>query len=95
VPGLPRFVCEKCSEMLKMFSKFQVNFRRSEEHFKVAVEDREHFHMDSLISFAKLIEKEKLILNELENDQKSDPLANNAIKKTKKAKKSKSKLGRK
>ncbi|KAL7736307.1 hypothetical protein ACLKA6_014784 [Drosophila palustris] len=90
LPGLPRFVCEKCLDLLKTFSIFQVDFRRSEEDFKMALDARENFHMDSLIEFANSVEMEK----EMENDQKSAALVTNFIKKTKKTKKSKSKLDR-
>ncbi|KAH8398978.1 hypothetical protein KR222_007349 [Zaprionus bogoriensis] len=87
LPGLPRFVCEKCLSLLKTFSIFQVDFRRSEEDFKMALEARRHFHMDSLIAFSNAIEMEM----QKDNDQKN-ALVTNFIKKTKKTAKSKSKI---
>ncbi|XP_034108299.1 uncharacterized protein LOC117570638 [Drosophila albomicans] len=89
LPGLPRFVCEHCLKLLKTFSVFQVDFRRSEEDFKMALEARKHSHMDALIEFSNSIEMEK----QLDNDQKNAALVTNFLKKShKKTNKPKSTL---
>ncbi|KRF79483.1 uncharacterized protein Dvir_GJ26953 [Drosophila virilis] len=88
IQGLPRFLCEKCLNILKTFSIFQVDFRRSEEEFKMAIEARRTYQMDTLMEFSTAIEMEK----QRENDQKNAALVTNFLKKAKKTSKSKSKL---
>ncbi|KRG05340.1 uncharacterized protein LOC26528607 [Drosophila mojavensis] len=82
IQGLPRFLCEKCLNILKTFSIFQVDFRRSEEDFKMTIEARRTSQMDALMEFSSAIEMEK----QRENDQKSAALVTNFLKKTKKNK---------
>lgn len=76
---MPRFICEKCLSHLKAFSNFQVDFRRSEEGFRMALEARKHLHMDSLIAFSNSIEMEK----QQENDHET-AIVTNIIKNNKK-----------
>ncbi|XP_030382285.1 uncharacterized protein LOC115629845 [Scaptodrosophila lebanonensis] len=59
VPGLPRYVCEKCLDVLKKFSTFQLAFRRSEEKLYMALERRKNAPMESLITFAHEIETDR------------------------------------
>ncbi|XP_023163321.1 uncharacterized protein LOC111594302 isoform X2 [Drosophila hydei] len=88
IQGLPRFLCDKCLDVLKTFSIFQVDFRRSEEDFKMTIEARRTYQMDTLMEFSSAIEMEK----QRENDQKNAALVTNFLKKAKKNNKSKPKL---
>ncbi|XP_017838685.1 uncharacterized protein LOC108596955 [Drosophila busckii] len=88
MPGLPRFLCEKCLDLLKTFSMFQVEFRRSEEAFRMFIEGRKQLPMETLIEFSNSIEHEK----HKESEQQSAALVNNFLTKAKKNRKSKSKL---
>lgn len=59
-----------------------MDFRRSEEDFKMTIEARRTSQMDALREFSSAIEMEK----QQENDQKSAALVTNFLKKTKKNK---------
>ncbi|XP_032596914.1 uncharacterized protein LOC116805893 isoform X1 [Drosophila grimshawi] len=88
IPGLPRFLCDKCLNTMITFSTFQLDFRRSEEDFNMVIEARENYEMNALHAFAAAIEIEK----RQENDQNAAAAVNNLLKEAKKTKKSKPKL---